>query len=115
MSEDLKLDDEQLTPAQAYSAIRETVPSDEYLRPVLEELKNPLGSLVHCLGFGAVMDAVSVAALLPLFPMLTMHAGHVLATRRWSDPDVDIHEARVDIHEARVGITYLSARGAKYS
>ena len=53
----LELDDESLTPAQAYSAVRETVPNDKYLRPMLEALKKPLGSLVQCHGFGACMDA----------------------------------------------------------
>ena len=53
----LELDDEIMTPAQAYSAVRETVPSDDFLRPALQTLKKPLGSLVQCHGFGACMDA----------------------------------------------------------
>ena len=53
----LQLDDEWMTPAQAYSAVRETVPNDNFLRPTLESLKKPLGSLVQCHGFGACMDS----------------------------------------------------------
>ncbi|KAK3691302.1 hypothetical protein LTR37_018708 [Vermiconidia calcicola] len=57
LSEMLDLDDELMTPAQAYSAIRETIPNQRYLRPSLELLKKPLASLVQCHGFGACMDA----------------------------------------------------------
>ena len=52
----LELDDESLTPAQAYSAVRQMVPKESYLRPALEALKKPLGSLTQCHGFGACMD-----------------------------------------------------------
>nr|POE72049.1 hypothetical protein CFP56_11925 [Quercus suber] len=57
LSERLPLGDEQLTPAQAYSAIRETVPSDEWLRPALDALKVPLCGLTRCGGFGTVLPA----------------------------------------------------------
>lgn len=57
LSEELALDDDQLTPAQAYSAIRECVPSDDHLRPTLEALKVPLAPFVQCSGFGAWMPA----------------------------------------------------------
>lgn len=53
----LEIDEEFVTPAQAYAAVRETVPNDDYLRPVLEALKKPLGNLVKCFGFGAGMDS----------------------------------------------------------
>lgn len=56
-SEQLQLNDEQVTPAQAYSTIRQEVPSEAFLVPVLEALKVPLGSLVQCSGFGAYMTA----------------------------------------------------------
>lgn len=59
LSELLKLDDESMTPAQAYTAVRETVPNDKFLRPTLDALKKPLGSMVQCHGFGACMDAPS--------------------------------------------------------
>ncbi|KAK5683766.1 hypothetical protein LTR17_027227 [Elasticomyces elasticus] len=51
-SEQLDLDDEQFTPAMAYSAIKRELPSDEFLEPVLEALKIPLASVVQCSGFG---------------------------------------------------------------
>lgn len=56
LSEALELDEEAMTPAQAYSAVREAVPTDKYLRPTLDALKKPLASLVQCHGFGACMD-----------------------------------------------------------
>lgn len=46
-----------MTPAQAYAAVREVIPDDKSLRPTLEALKKPLGSLVQCHGYGACMDA----------------------------------------------------------
>ncbi|KAK3117013.1 hypothetical protein LTR53_002034 [Teratosphaeriaceae sp. CCFEE 6253] len=57
LSELLHLDDEQMTPAMAYSAIRQEVPGDEYLKPVLEALKLPLSILAKCSGFGAWVGA----------------------------------------------------------
>ncbi|KAK5693852.1 hypothetical protein LTR17_024965 [Elasticomyces elasticus] len=51
-SEQLDLDDEQLTPVMAYSAIKRELPSDEFLEPILEALKMPLASVVQCSGFG---------------------------------------------------------------
>jgi len=57
LSEHLQLDDEQMTPAQAYSAIRESVPSGEKLKSTLEALKVPLAGLVLCSGFGAWLPA----------------------------------------------------------
>ena len=57
LSEQLQLDDEQLTPAMAYSAIRQEVPNDGALRPVLDALKVPLSSMVQCGGFGSWMPA----------------------------------------------------------
>ncbi|KAK5147156.1 hypothetical protein LTR32_001352 [Rachicladosporium monterosium] len=48
LSEQLELDDERLTPAMIYSAIRHELPGDEFLRPVLEALK--------CSGFGAYVE-----------------------------------------------------------
>ncbi|KAF2723930.1 hypothetical protein K431DRAFT_282624 [Polychaeton citri CBS 116435] len=56
MSEHLQIDDEQITPSQAYSAIKDRLPNNDYLRPTLEALKEPLGSLVNCYGFGAVLS-----------------------------------------------------------
>nr|POE51869.1 hypothetical protein CFP56_26076 [Quercus suber] len=55
LSERLPLDDEQLTPAQAYSAIRENVPSDDWLIPVLNALIVSLCRLAQCGGFGTVL------------------------------------------------------------
>jgi hypothetical protein len=57
LSELLELDEDFMTPAQAYTAIRNNVPNERYLRPTLEMLKKPLASLVECHGFGACMDA----------------------------------------------------------
>lgn len=86
LSEKLELDDDEMTPAQgmfeeppsstqlglmsctAYSAIREAIPSDDFLRPMLEAMKTPLGSLVHCVGIGACMDAPMYVNLLILTP-----------------------------------------------
>ena len=59
----LELDEESMTPAQAYSAVRETVPNDRFLRPALEALKKPLSSLVQCHGFGACMDTAMYGAV----------------------------------------------------
>lgn len=57
MSEQLQLDDEQITPAMAYSAVRLEVPSEKALRPVLEALKAPLAGYSQCSGFGAWIPA----------------------------------------------------------
>ncbi|KAK5121809.1 hypothetical protein LTR85_004684 [Meristemomyces frigidus] len=57
LSEQLQLDDELMTPAQAYAMIRKELPSDDLLVPVLDMLKLPLASIVECLGFGAVMPS----------------------------------------------------------
>lgn len=57
LSEQLPLDDEQMTPAQAYAAVRREVPKNNMLRPVLNALKAPLASLVECLGLGSVLPA----------------------------------------------------------
>jgi hypothetical protein len=57
LSQQLQLDDEQMTPAQVYAAVREEVPTDDLLQPVLQSLKVPLASMVQCLGFGAVLPA----------------------------------------------------------
>lgn len=59
----LDLDDEFVTPAQAYSAVRNTVPNEKFLRPTLEALKQPLGAITKCQGFGAGMDAVLYVSL----------------------------------------------------
>ncbi|KAK5136312.1 hypothetical protein LTR08_003685 [Meristemomyces frigidus] len=56
LSDDLPIDDELMTPAQAYSMIRMEIPSDD-LRPVLDGLKITLASLVRCSGLGAVMPS----------------------------------------------------------
>lgn len=37
--------------------IRMEIPSDDFLRPVLDALKVTLASLVQCFGFGAVMPS----------------------------------------------------------
>ena len=52
----LELDEELITPAQMYSAIRETIPNDDFLRPTLEALKKPLSSLVQCQSFGSCLE-----------------------------------------------------------
>ena len=57
LSSELNPDDELMTPAQAYSAIRKSVLTSGRLREVLSALREPLGSLVECFGFGAVMPA----------------------------------------------------------
>ncbi|KAK4892951.1 hypothetical protein LTR27_008679 [Elasticomyces elasticus] len=57
LSQQLDLDDEQLTPAMAYAAIKQELPSNEFLKPVLEALKIPLANLVQCSGLGAWMPA----------------------------------------------------------
>jgi hypothetical protein len=57
LSEQLQLDDEQLTPAMAYSVVRQESPSDAALQPLLRALKVPLASMVQCSGFGAWMPA----------------------------------------------------------
>ena len=59
LSAKLELDEELMTPAQAYSAIRETVPNESYLQPTLEALKKPLASQMECRGFGACMDTAT--------------------------------------------------------
>ncbi|KAK0259238.1 hypothetical protein B0A54_12366 [Friedmanniomyces endolithicus] len=56
LSEKLELDDERLTPAMIYSAIRHELPGDEFLRPVLEALKVPLAMMAQCSGFGAYVE-----------------------------------------------------------
>ncbi|KAK0905441.1 hypothetical protein LTR91_023428 [Friedmanniomyces endolithicus] len=56
LSEQLELDDERLTPAMIYSAIRHELPGDEFLRPVLEALKVPLAMMAQCSGFGAYVE-----------------------------------------------------------
>lgn len=58
LSQKLAIEDTDITPAQAYSATREAVPNDAFLRPVLELLKEPLGKLVHCAHFGSYMDTM---------------------------------------------------------
>lgn len=55
MSSDLPIDEEEMTPAQAYSAIRDAVPSEEMLKPCMDALKLPLSGIVECRGFGTVM------------------------------------------------------------
>lgn len=55
MSENLPIDEEEITPAQAYSAIRDSVPSEDLLKPALDALKLPLSGIVECRGFGTVM------------------------------------------------------------
>ncbi|OQO05641.1 hypothetical protein B0A48_09733 [Cryoendolithus antarcticus] len=55
LSEKLALDDEILTPAQAYAAVRRALPSGTSLQPVLERLKELLAKVVECCGLGTVM------------------------------------------------------------
>lgn len=57
LSEDLPLDDDEMTPAQAYSAIRQNVASDADLRPTLDALKVPLGCIIECRGYGSVIPS----------------------------------------------------------
>lgn len=57
LSELLELDEDSMTPAEAYSAIRQSIPTGQYLRPTLEALKKPLGDIVVCHGYGACVDA----------------------------------------------------------
>ncbi|KXL46223.1 MAG: hypothetical protein FE78DRAFT_31082 [Acidomyces sp. 'richmondensis'] len=76
LSEQLQLDDQQLTPSQAYAAIRQEISSDEMLRPVLEALKVPLAGIVQCLGFGAVMET----------PLFYMHLDSVLSALNLAKP-----------------------------
>lgn len=53
----LDLDDDQLTPAQAYAAVRDSVPGPAFVRPVLDALKGTLGGMVECRHFGSVVEA----------------------------------------------------------
>lgn len=55
MSENLPIKREEITPAQAYAVVKQNLPSVDLLRPVLEALKEPLGLVVTCYGFGATM------------------------------------------------------------
>lgn len=55
MSENLPLDDEEITPAQAYSAVRGRVPNLQLIKPVLGTMKTVLAEHVSCKGFGSVM------------------------------------------------------------
>ncbi|KAK6441045.1 hypothetical protein LTR95_002726 [Oleoguttula sp. CCFEE 5521] len=55
LSEKLELDDEILTPAQAYAAVRRALPSGRALQPVLERLKGRLAKVVECCGLGTVV------------------------------------------------------------
>lgn len=55
MSSNLPIDDEEITPAQAYSAIRDSVLNEQMLKPCLDALKLPLSGIVECRGFGTVM------------------------------------------------------------
>ena len=55
LSTNLPIDEEEITPAQAYSALRNSVPSERLLQPALDALKGPLGGIVECRGFGTVM------------------------------------------------------------
>ncbi|KAF2162731.1 hypothetical protein M409DRAFT_69013 [Zasmidium cellare ATCC 36951] len=55
LSSNLPIDEEEITPAQAYSVIRDSVPSEGLLKPCLEALKGPLSGIVECRGFGTVM------------------------------------------------------------
>ncbi|KAH9825521.1 basic region leucin zipper [Teratosphaeria destructans] len=57
LSAHLDLDDDQITPAQAYAAVRREVPCARDLRPVLEALRRPLALEVRCLGLGSVVPA----------------------------------------------------------
>jgi len=57
LSEQLELDDESMTPAQAYAAVRRAVLTDEMLRPILQALIVPLASVVECQGLGSVLPA----------------------------------------------------------
>ena len=59
MSEQLPIDDSEMTPAQAYSAIRESVPDAAYVKPVMERLRVLLAPHMTCFGFGAVMPTVT--------------------------------------------------------
>ncbi|QIW98855.1 hypothetical protein AMS68_004373 [Peltaster fructicola] len=56
LAERLELDDDFITPAQAYSAIKAQCPQPVLLRRVLATMKSALTALVQCQGFGAVMD-----------------------------------------------------------
>lgn len=58
MSEQLPIDDSEMKPAQAYSAVREAVSDAAYVKPVMEALKVLLAPHMVCFGFGAVMPAV---------------------------------------------------------
>ncbi|KAK3049821.1 hypothetical protein LTR09_008997 [Extremus antarcticus] len=83
LSQLLELDDESLTPAQAYMAVRGNVPDERWLRPTLESLKKPLGSLVQCHGFGACMDA----------PMFWQHFDSAMETLKFTRPELEVHTA----------------------
>lgn len=56
LSQRLDFDDCDITPAQAYSAVREAVPDEAFLQPMLDMLKAPLGKLVRCTHFGSLLD-----------------------------------------------------------
>lgn len=57
LSAKLAVNDTDITPAQAYSAVRQAVPSHRFLRPILQALKQPLGKVVHRTHFGSLLDA----------------------------------------------------------
>ena len=79
----LELDEDSMTPAQAYSAILASCPDEASLRAMLDAMKTSLGSEVTCQGFGAVMDAPKYAqlSLLPRDVNLADY-GQVLETSR---------------------------------
>ncbi|KAK5165562.1 uncharacterized protein LTR77_009091 [Saxophila tyrrhenica] len=78
LSELLQLDEESLTPAQAYTAVRSNIPSEKWLRPTLDSLKTPLSSLVQCHGFGACMDA----------PMFWQHLDAAMEKLKFTRPEL---------------------------
>lgn len=59
LSQQIPIDDSEMTPAQAYKAIQESVPDAAYVKPVMEALKVLLAPHVACFGFGAVMPAAA--------------------------------------------------------
>lgn len=78
LSEGLELEEADITPAQAYSAIRDAVPSPAYVRPALETLKQPLAQLVTCVHFGSTLDTA----------LFWQHFNATLETLRLTRPEL---------------------------
>lgn len=58
LAEAMKLDDELLTPAQAYAATKAKVSNPSMLKTILDRLKVSLAAISDCEGFGAIIPTV---------------------------------------------------------